>query len=167
MESHTPQIEIEHNWNKPTSPVFIPEPWYKSYRLKVFLVSLFICLAISMTYVFTQAAIFQSYASLLTVAKTAIDQRSSESDIQHVFIQKQILLGQKLVAETARRLKSSKEFDHSLTISDINQMLDVEAVEKTNLVKMIAEGPEPTILPLLVNTWIEVYLDYRKKDSSH
>ena len=164
MELHTPQLELEHDWNKQTSPVFIPAPWYKSYKLKIFLISLLISLAASLTYVYTQPAIFQSYASLLTVAKTAIDQRSSESDIQHVFIQKQILLGQKLIAETAERLQSSFEFDNALSITDINQMIEVEAVENTNLVKMIAEGPDPLVLPLLIDTWIEAYLDNRKTD---
>ena len=164
MEPYRPRLEIEHNWDEYNPPVFVTVPWYKSHRLMIFVISLLTSLAISLTFVFTQPAIFQSYASLLTVAKTAIDQRSSETDIQHVFIQKQILLGQELISKTAKRLQSSKDINSTLSIANIHQMLSVEAVENTNLVKMIAEGPNPAILPLLINTWLDIYLDSRKKD---
>ncbi|MCK5191336.1 MAG: integrase, partial [Methylococcales bacterium] len=80
--------------------------------------------------------------------------------------QKQILLGQELISKTAKRLQLSKDNDSTLTIAKIYQMLNVEAVENTNLVKMIAEGPNPKILPLLINTWLDVYLDSRKKEVS-
>ncbi len=166
MNNQNPKIEIASGWNQQNPPVFVSEPWFKTNRFKIFIISLAVSLLISLTYVFTQAAVYQSYASLLTVAKTAIDQQSSEADIQHVVIQKQILLGHDLIAETARRLKLSKDMDGSLTLTGIHQMLDVEPVENTNLIKLIAEGPKPTVLPVLINTWVDVYLESSKKEVS-
>ncbi len=68
-------------------------PWYRSRRLLVFLLVFLISLAISLTYVYSRPAVYKSYATLLTVAPTAIDRQSDDADIQHVAIQKQLLTG--------------------------------------------------------------------------
>jgi hypothetical protein len=43
-------------------------------------------------------------------------------------------------------------------------MLTVDPVEETNLVEIKAEGTNPKLLPLLINTWIDVYLDARSDE---
>jgi succinoglycan biosynthesis transport protein ExoP len=103
---------------------------------------------------------------LLTSAMTAIDRESSVADIQNVAIQKQILLGHELVAETLSRLKASTTSDAllKLTPADIQNFLNVEPVAETNLVEIRAEGTDPEFLPLLINTWVDVYLDARAED---
>ncbi len=149
-------------------PVHEPKPWYKSRRLIVFSITFLICALSALSYVFTRPATYLSYATLLTVAKTAIDLPSNDADIQHVAIQKQILLGSELLAETSGRLKSGNKASASIDMSpgDIRQMLDVRGVAETNLVEMVAEGPDPEILPVLINTWIDVYLDARAREIS-
>jgi len=149
-------------------PVRTPGPWYKSRRLIIFIVAFLVCALPALSYVFTRPAVYLSYATLLTVAQTAIDQSSNDADIQHVAIQKQILLGAELLAETSRRLKSGNHAGVSIDLNpdDIRQMLDVRAVAETNLVEMVAEGPDPQLLPALINTWIDVYLDAREKEVS-
>ncbi|MCP5246381.1 MAG: integrase [Burkholderiales bacterium] len=125
--------------------------------------------SITLGYVFSRPAIYLSYATLLTVAKTAIDLPSNDADIQHVAIQKQILLGTELLTETSRRLKSEdSRFGRQIDIDpgDIRQMLDVRPVAETNLIEMVAEGPDPEKLPVLINTWIDVYLDARAEEVS-
>ncbi len=144
-----------------------PEPWFKSGRLIIFAVVFLLCSILTLSYVFFRAPVYQSYATLLTVAKTAIDSSNTEADIQHVAIQKQILLGAELLAETSKRLKADhtgNEID--LSIGNIRQMLNVKPVTETNLIEMIAEGPDPAKLPLLINTWIDVYLDARASEIS-
>ncbi|MDC8445487.1 MAG: integrase [Nitrosomonas sp.] len=149
-------------------PVREPEPWYKSRRLVIFIVAFLVCVVPAMIYVFSRPAVYLSYATLLTVAKTAIDQSSNDADIQHVAIQRQILLGAELLAETSRRLKSGNYAGVSIDLNPdaVRQMLDVRAVAETNLVEMAAEGPDPELLPVLINTWIDVYLDARAKEVS-
>jgi len=149
-------------------PVNEPKPWYKTRRFIIFIVAFLVCVSSALSYVLTRPAIYLSYATLLTVAKTAIDLPSNDADIQHVAIQKQILLGSELLAETSGRLKSGSDLDVSFDLSpgDIRQMLDVRSVAETNLVEMAAEGPDPKILPALINTWIDVYLDARAREVS-
>lgn len=149
-------------------PVREPESWYKSRRLVIFVAAFLICALPALIYVFNRPAVYLSYATLLTVAKTAIDQSSNDADIQHVAIQRQILLGAELLAETSRRLKSGSHAGVSIDLNPdaVRQMLDVRAVAETNLVEMAAEGPDPELLPVLINTWIDVYLDARAKEVS-
>lgn len=149
-------------------PVREPEPWYKSRRIVIFVAVFLVCALPALIYVFNRPAVYLSYATLLTVAKTAIDQSSNDADIQHVAIQKQILLGAELLAETSRRLKSGSHGGVSIDLNPdaVRQMLDVRAVAETNLVEMAAEGPDPKMLPALINTWIDVYLDARVREVS-
>ncbi|MDR4653423.1 MAG: integrase [Nitrosomonas sp.] len=145
-----------------------PEPWYKSRRIVIFVAVFLVCALPALIYVFNRPAVYLSYATLLTVAKTAIDQSSNDADIQHVAIQKQILLGAELLAETSRRLKSGSHGGVSIDLNPdaVRQMLDVRAVAETNLIEMAAEGPDPKMLPALINTWIDVYLDARAREVS-
>ncbi len=156
---------IQTHW---LPPVHAPKPWYQSRRLIVFSATFLIFALLTLSYVFTRPAMYLSYATLLTVAKTAIDLPSNDADIQHVAIQKQILLGSELLAETSQRLKSGNTASISIDMDpgDIRQMLDVRAVAETNLVEMVAEGPDPEILPVLINTWIDVYLNARAREVS-
>lgn len=161
MDPQTPQVEVSAQRHYPLPPILDTGPWYKTRRFRIFIVTLCLSLLISYAYVFSRSAIYQSYATLLTVANTAVDQSSSEADIQHVAIQKQILLGPELLAKTAALLRDRNDFDHTPGVADIRQMLQVHPVDATNLVKMQAEGENPELLPVLINTWIDVYLQAR------
>ena len=138
----------------------------KPTRLVIFISVFLSCLLLSLSFIFLQPAVYQSYATLLTVAKTIFDQTSKDADIQHVAIQERILLGSELLIETADRLRKGNDTEEgiNLTPAAIRDMLDVRPIIDTNLVEMIAEGNEPALLPHLINTWIDVYLDARSAE---
>jgi len=156
MQRRIPSIDITPGPGNYSSLPDDQTPWFRSRRFVIFVVSFLLCITISLGYVFSRPEIYQSSATLLTVAKTAIDQVSGDADIQHVAIQKQELLGSELLAETSRRLEMP-----GVKVTDIRRMLDVRGIKETNLVEMIAEGPDATVLPKLINTWIDVYLAAR------
>lgn len=168
MQYRIPQIDITPSGDQYSLPSPDQSPWLRSKRLMIFVASFSLCALMTLAYVFGRAPVYLSYATLLTVAKTAIDQRSSDADIQHVAIQKQILFGAELLAETVKRLRSHHshegEGNNHLTVADIRNMLDVRSVTDTNLVELAAEGADPAVLPVLVNTWIEVYLEARSEE---
>lgn len=149
--------------------------WYNSRKLIVFTLIFLLSAASGLTYVYSRPALFRSYATLLTVAQTDIDQRSSEADIQHVAIQRQILTGQELLHETLSRLNQEQEqeqkersddklFLTNLTIPELRHMLAVQAIPETNLVELAATAYHPKILAPLINTWIDVYLERRAEE---
>jgi succinoglycan biosynthesis transport protein ExoP len=163
MKNYLPQIEIFPE-NSSIPPYELKQSlWSRSPRLIIFTVVFLISAIIGLTYNYSRPAVYRSSATLLTSAMTAIDRASSVADIQHVAIQRQILLGHELVVETLSRLKALNTDDsvHQLTASDIRNLLNVESVAETNLVEIVAEGTDPEFLPVLINTWIDVYLDAR------
>ena len=166
MKNYLPQINIFPDDSFYTPPDFNQKPWFRSHRFIIFVSVFLISAAASLTYNYSRPAIYRSAATLLTSAMTAIDRESSPADIQHVAIQKQKLLGHELVAETLSRLKASAATGHVqlLTAYDIQNYLTVEPIAETNLVEIRAEGTDPEFLPLLINTWVDVYLDARAEE---
>ncbi len=68
-------------------------------RLLVFLFIFLTCLVAGQIYNFKRPAVYRSSASLLTVAPPNVDEPGAETDIQHVMMQRQKLLGKPLLDE--------------------------------------------------------------------
>ena len=137
-------------------------PWYRAPRAQVFILIFSVVAAIGLVYTFVQPSVFQSRASVLMAALTAVDQSSGDADIQHVAIQRRILLGNELINST-QNLLIERGYAAS-NESELDKLLDVEPVEDTNLVEMVARGTDASLLPVVIDTWIEVYLAARAAD---
>ncbi|MEZ5504339.1 MAG: hypothetical protein R3E50_17390 [Halioglobus sp.] len=109
-----------------------------------------------------QPLAYRSSATVLMSAPSAIDAGSEEADLQSVAIQRRILLGGEVTGNLLSRLADAgtTEVDSRY----LRDVLSVEPVAGTNLVEMIAQGPDPRILPAIVNNWIDVYLDIRAQE---
>ena len=143
---------------------FAPPHRLKPKRLRRWLVFLLVflpCLFGSQIYIFLQPAIYQSVASVLTMAATDIDQASPEADLQHVSIQKQILLGSAIMEKTAERLQQLPSNLKTWSADELRSLFAVIPEPDTNLVQLQAQGPEPKLLQLAVNAWIDSYLQIR------
>lgn len=137
---------------------------FNSPRLRrplVFLLVFLPCMAVSQVYIFLQPAIYQSVATVLTMAATDIDQASPSADIQHVSIQKQLLLGTAILDNTVERLQNMLTNNRHWSADELRNMFSVNPEPDTNLVHLLAEGPEPKALQRAVNAWIETYLQIR------
>lgn len=130
-------------------------------RWPVFLLIFLPCTLASQIYIFLQPAIYQSVATVLTMAATDLDQVSPAADVQHVSIQKQILLGSAILEKTAEHLQQHPDAGPSWTAEALRNLFAVTPQPETNLVQLQAEGPEPKFLQLAVNTWIDSYLKIR------
>jgi uncharacterized protein involved in exopolysaccharide biosynthesis len=140
------------------------QTWYRSRRFVIFLSVFLTCATAGLIYDYSRPAIYRSSATLLTSAMTPVDRQSGDPDIQHVAIQMQLLLGRELAAETLSRLKAADRSLENLTIPDIQSLLHVEPIPDTNLVEVLAEDTDAKFLPILINTWIDVYLDARAEE---
>ncbi len=165
MMKQRPQIEYLNQRDDPLAEAETPlNVGRLSSRLKIFLPTFVVSLLIGMLINYARPPVYQSSATLLTSAATAIDLVSADVDFQNVAIQRQKLLSFELLTETLNRLKMLDEQSRlpDLTVSDIRGMLTVAPVEQTNLLSMQAHGPDPELLPLVINTWIDVYLEARE-----
>ncbi len=161
MQNYTPQLEMMPSNNHGLDYRDVP-PWYLAPRAQVFILVFLIVAAIGLVYTFLQPSVFQSRASVLMAALTAVDQSSGDADIEHVAIQRRILLGSELVTST-QNLLIERGYAAS-NESEVGKMLDVEPVIDTNLVEMVAQGTDASLLPIAIDTWIEVYLAARAAD---
>ncbi|MGR8929395.1 MAG: GumC family protein [Gammaproteobacteria bacterium] len=135
----------------------------RSRRWLIFALIFIPCLLISQTYIFLQPAIYQSTATVLTMAATDFDQISPAADVQHVSIQKEILLGQAILETTADRLKKAAALGSIFSADELKYLLEVVPEPGTNLVHLHAKGPDPKSLQNAVNAWIESYLEIRAR----
>ena len=167
MNESFSNIEIVTNQTASNRINYLPKTHNKLQRLLIFSITFLLSLSLSLAYVYSRPALYKSYASLLTVAQTAIDQQSSEADIQHVAIQRQILTGEELLSETLQRLQKNQQQNinsallKNLSIPVIKRLLTVQAIPETNLVELAATGYQSEIFVPLINTWIDVYLERR------
>lgn len=163
MENYSSQVKFPPHGSLDSLPAMHRRPWFHSPRFIIFVAVFLVGMAVSLTYVYSRPPIYRCSATVLTTEMTAIDRDSSVADIQHVAIQKQTLLGEDIIAEILSRLKASsaKAVPPQLSLADIRSFLDVAPIPETNLVEIRAEGPDPELLPLLINTWIDVYFEAR------
>jgi uncharacterized protein involved in exopolysaccharide biosynthesis len=95
------------------------------------------------------------------MAKTDIDQVSPSADIQHVSIQKQILLGAAVLEKTTEHLQNMLTNNRNWSQDELKSMFMVVPEPNTNLVHLQAEGPDPKLLQRAINAWIDSYLKLR------
>jgi uncharacterized protein involved in exopolysaccharide biosynthesis len=134
-------------------------PPSKYRRLSVFGVAFSLALVASTAYVWLRQPIYQSSASLLTVAPSGIDEAAAEASVQHVVVQGEVLLGVPLLEATLTNLRATHGATEAtdLTVSDILDLLSVDTIADTNIVKLHARGPNPDILAPIINAWIDAY----------
>ena len=117
MVNYPPNIEQYTPVSAYVPPGYVPPgydaPRTASLRVRIFAFTFIAVAACGLIYTFAQPAIYLSEATLLTSAPTAIDSMGAEADSQHVAIQRQILLGEDLIAKTRLRLQaqSGEELD--------------------------------------------------------
>lgn len=139
--------------------------WHRSIRARVFGTVFLAVLALGVGWTLLQPAVYRSSATVLMSAPSAIDAGAAQADVQDVAIQSRILLGGDVTARLLEALNA--DAGSAPDLQYLRRTLRVEAVPDTNLVEMVAEGADAEVLPALVNSWIDVYLDIRAGDVQH
>lgn len=160
-------------------------------RIWIFVGVFLISLLNGLAYVWVRQPVYMATASVLTVAPDGVDeiqvkdfdqysqaepndskirwpirrQLPKKGGIQHVSIQKQILLGIPILEGVQKRLKQklANESVQRVSLDDLQWMLSVEPVPETNLIELRAEGHEANILAEVVNSWLAAYQEAREK----
>ena len=130
-------------------------------RWKVFVGVLLLATAIGLTIVYARSPVYRASASVLTVQPRAIDRISQKADIQHNSIQGRLLLGEQLLGQLAAQLQSAGQ---PTTVDQLQQVLSVKSVSRTNLLELRAKGNDPQQLQELVNAWARSYENYRAEE---
>ncbi|MFK8042744.1 GumC family protein [Congregibacter sp.] len=150
------------NTAKPSLDLQDEDNAYGRSRRRVFILCAAAVLIIGVIYTAVQPAVYQSSATVLMSAPTAIDQQMLDADIQGVAIQRRTLTGSEITRDLSVRLE--EDFSARVNPLELRRILDVIAVPETNLLELRARSSEPELLPPLVETWIEVYTSVRARD---
>jgi uncharacterized protein involved in exopolysaccharide biosynthesis len=131
-------------------------PWYRSPRARLFIAVFGVVLALGCLFTLLQDTTWRSTAVVLMSAPEAVDEVVATSNTQQTAIQSRILLGPEVIGALSGEMQ-----EYSPGLAGIEGMLTVVPVDDTDMVEMSAEGSEREVLPTLVNSWIDVYLDIR------
>lgn len=136
--------------------------WYGRSRRRVFVRTTLAVLAVGILFTLLQPTRYESSATVLMSAPTAIDAPLLEADIQGVAIQRRTLTG----SDITRRLSDVLDADYaiSLTPMALRTILDVQLVAETNLLELATTGASPEPLPVILEQWIDVYTRVRARD---
>lgn len=135
-----------------------------SVRARIFLLTFTLVTLVGAIWTLSQQKVYVSRATVLMDAPQAIDAGIAEADQQSLAIQRTILMGEDLLAGVARRLEWGASGEPG--VARLREMLSVEQVPETNLIRLIAQGADPVVLPALVSAWIDVYTDERASSIS-
>jgi len=134
-------------------------PLRQSLRAKLFTLTFGFVLAIGCIVTALQPAEYRAAATVLMSAPVAVDDEEQEANVQSVAIQRRILLGGEVTNALLNTLGQDRY--SQLDSHYLREVLRVDPVADTNLVEMIAQGEDDELLPELVNTWIDVYMEVR------
>ncbi len=142
-------------------------------RLGIFLGTLLLSSLVGLAYTFIRPAIYQSTATLLvtlaepatariqatTDTPTMVTERSPrQNDPYYVATQRQVLTSQEILTQLSKRLSGKDTPELAGSANDLRDKLEAAPVGDTNMIELHARGSQPEGLPLLLNTWIEIYL---------
>ena len=128
-------------------------------RLMLFLSVLIASLLVSLAYTFMRPAVYHSKATLLVTPPVINEQLGDISNLQHVELERQALLSHAMLSATLDTLSAEGgQTDDEITLARLDAMLDVVPVNDTNLVELIAAGPDKEQLPAIISVWLETYL---------
>jgi succinoglycan biosynthesis transport protein ExoP len=140
----------------------VSDEQYGRARRRVFVLTTLAFVLAGVLYTALQPAVYESTATVLMSAPTAIDEQMLEADRQGVAIQRRTLTGSEITRILAESFSGSYGID--ITPIELRQLLDVRPVPETNLLELAALGSDSEILPPLVESWIEVYTSVRARD---
>ena len=163
MSDNSSQIELITNAAPPGAsqpPVNASTPLRGSHRLRVFLIVFILGCVISLTYTFMRPAVYRSTALLVVAARTSGEAPDTGARTEQVALQREVLTSRSLLNDVLSAIldTASPGDPAPRSVAELQDMLNVSPVGEAGALELWAEGPDPGVLPLVVNTWIDVYL---------
>jgi succinoglycan biosynthesis transport protein ExoP len=153
--------------DKATDPIELPEyrPWR---RIIIFLAAFILSAAASLSYVYTRPAEYRATSRLQisptrTVAEADQTSRASLADQAASFLTEvQALTSRPVLEDAVMRLTGRTTIPADLgrdPVGAVQRLLQARRVERTEVVELVAEGPERQFLEGVLNTVAEAYRD--------
>ena len=157
-QSYFPDDRIFNSAHRPTPPRYETNRFWK--RLILFAVVFAVCAILSLAFTFKRPAIYES-SSLLLIEPKDPNTRDQDTSAYDIALQEQVLLSRNLLTTVSKSLSLPAYTGdmESLKFSSLRPMLRVTTQADSAVVQLTAEGPQKTVLPIIVNTWVDCYVD--------
>ena len=129
-------------------------------RFPIFLAVFIIACGSGLAYTYDRPAVYESNASLLITPPAQATVNRERADARTVGIERHALLANAVLTDLLARL-AGIEGERSGVPRDMTElrgMLSVRDVEQTNIVELRGRGPNPRTLPVVINSWADLYL---------
>ena len=143
-------------------------PGGSPHRLWIFIVVFLLVLIPGAAWDFLRPPEYKASATVLTAVSRKVGQGmdTEVADLQHVAVQRQLLLGNELLLQTLELARERLPIDLE-NVDLLRTMLSVRPEADTNLVELSATGSDPAQLAALVNAWIDAYQGLRQAQIEH
>ena len=163
MPDNSPQVELISNAPLPgahQSPVNSPAPLRGSHRLRIFLIVFILGCVIGLTYTFMRPAVYRSTALLVVAVRTSGEAPDTGARTEQVALQREVLTSRSLLNDVLSAILDTAVQGGAApsSVTELQDMLTVSPVGEAGALELWAEGPDSGVLPVVVNTWIDVYL---------
>ena len=129
----------------------------------IFTITFILSAAVCLTYTYMRPAVYESRADLLLSPDLTGSAANMEGGaaIQDIAVQSQVLLSRDLLTQVLEKLSEDKGNTETIPadLSALKNMVRVTPVENSTIVNLRAEGPDKDVLPIIVNTWLDLYLE--------
>ncbi|MGR3317057.1 MAG: GumC family protein [Candidatus Anammoxibacter sp.] len=135
--------------------------WLNKRRLIIFLSMFALGCIVSLPYNFMRPPIYESTGKLLFILPSRDIETNAKMDVQHVEIQRQVIISNPMLTKIVNHLGGEGNASNTspIKLSHLKSMLKVIPTESLNVIKLGAYGENQELLPYLVNSWIDVYLE--------
>lgn len=131
-------------------------------RFPIFLLALVIGCVGGLSYTYNRSAIYEASTSIQVLPPdSAAPANDTERESRTVGIVRHALTANDLLSQLLTRLTEDPRQNTNMprSLGELRQMINAQRFENTNIVNLRAQGPNPEILPLVVNLWADLYLE--------
>lgn len=144
------------------------QPKKKLLRFLIFLFVFLSSASASLFYVYDRPAVYESIASVLIIppndgqfetSETGSELASAASDSGLIDVERYQLLAMPLLTRLQQVLHQENSDSARLpeNVAELSRIIGIQQFEATPIVRLRAAGPDPKILPIIVNSWLELY----------
>lgn len=129
-------------------------------RILVFLFIFIVSASVSLVYLYSRPAVYQSDAELIIASRNP-NLRDQDTSPHDIALQRQVLLSRDFLTKVLESLSNETQFPElgELTLSAMRSMLQVQTDSDSAIIKLVARGAPKAVLPVIVNTWLNRYID--------
>ena len=131
-------------------------------RIRIFTTVFAVAGILGLAFTFLRPPVYTSFARLLVVPAAAQSGENGVATTAEVALERQILTTGPILGKLLEQL-AARDSNDDITpqnVAALLAMIRVAEIPGTNVLELRAEGPDAALLPVILNSWTDVYLTH-------